>query len=339
MPIELPDLDDIDYDTLVASAIAALPGYGSDWTDYNPSDPGITMLEMLAWLTEMLVYRTDRIQPSSHLAFLELLTGDGAAIHGVGGPDTIGSGMGARFEDAPEETTRDVLLALRRPYRAVTVSDYEQLALTVFSDRHQPIQRLACLPGVDATDTGSGRPADLAGAISLVVMPSVCDADAPWARPSQDLLDSLVAFFGDRRLVTTQVRAAGPRYVPLRVRGRLYIDGDARPRQVLGQARHALYEYLHPSQGGSECRGWPFGRTVRATDLVARLSAVAGVSFADAVGVRTRGSRAAGEVTLEADQLPRLVLEEINLSAMVLKGGFGQSGTDWVEWDPGAGEA
>src|SRR5699024_2381862 len=62
MPIELPDLDDIVYDTLVASAIAALPGYGSDWTDYNPSDPGITMLEMLAWLTEMLVYRTDRIQ-------------------------------------------------------------------------------------------------------------------------------------------------------------------------------------------------------------------------------------------------------------------------------------
>src|SRR5690606_25778804 len=50
MPIELPDLDDIDYDELVSGAIAALPGYGSDWTDYNPSDPGITVLEMLAWL-------------------------------------------------------------------------------------------------------------------------------------------------------------------------------------------------------------------------------------------------------------------------------------------------
>ena len=31
------------------------------WTDHNTHNPGITMLEMLAWISETLVYRTGQI--------------------------------------------------------------------------------------------------------------------------------------------------------------------------------------------------------------------------------------------------------------------------------------
>ena len=32
-----------------------------DWTDHNASDPGVTLLELVAWLSETLIYRTDAI--------------------------------------------------------------------------------------------------------------------------------------------------------------------------------------------------------------------------------------------------------------------------------------
>ncbi|MEZ0471120.1 hypothetical protein [Luteimonas salinilitoris] len=347
MPIELPDLDDIDYDDLVAGAIAALPGYGSDWTDYNASDPGITVLEMLAWLTEMLVYRTDRIQPRTYLAFMQLLMGYGeSALSDGGAEQTAGDVQAAlhgRFEAEPEQTVRDVLLTLRRRYRAVTVDDYEQLALITFPETLavernasvEPIDRLTCLSGKDATDTSSGTPADLPGAVSLVVLPRASTAGDSWVEPSSDLVDALLDFFEDRRLITTTVCVAGPRFVSLRkVKATLYIDGDARPPGVLLDARRALFEYLHPARGGNDHGGWPFGRAVRSADLMARLANVAGVSFVEDVTVKTSPSGDGDSVALEDDQLPQLAMGDIDLSAKVLKGSLGQQDSDWVDWNP-----
>jgi len=39
--------------------LATVPA--SEWTQYNQHDPGVTVLELLAWLTESLVYRADRL--------------------------------------------------------------------------------------------------------------------------------------------------------------------------------------------------------------------------------------------------------------------------------------
>ena len=44
-----------------------------EWTEHNVSDPGITLIELFAWMTEMLGYRLNRIPDKLHLALLELL--------------------------------------------------------------------------------------------------------------------------------------------------------------------------------------------------------------------------------------------------------------------------
>jgi hypothetical protein len=44
-----------------------------EWTDHNPSDPGIMLLELLCWLGEMASYRMDRIPESHERAFLNFL--------------------------------------------------------------------------------------------------------------------------------------------------------------------------------------------------------------------------------------------------------------------------
>jgi hypothetical protein len=73
MPIPLPNLDDRTFADLTAEMRGLIPRYAREWTNHNPSDPGITILELLAWLAEMVIYRLNRIPDRSYLVFLMLL--------------------------------------------------------------------------------------------------------------------------------------------------------------------------------------------------------------------------------------------------------------------------
>ena len=73
MPLPLPNLDDRRWADLVDEGRALIPRYAPKWTDHNIHDPGITLMELFAWLTEMTVYRLNRI-PERHLRkFLSLI--------------------------------------------------------------------------------------------------------------------------------------------------------------------------------------------------------------------------------------------------------------------------
>ena len=60
MPLPKPALDNRVYDQLVAEGRAQIPRLAPRWTDHNASDPGITLLELTAWLGEQNIYRFDR---------------------------------------------------------------------------------------------------------------------------------------------------------------------------------------------------------------------------------------------------------------------------------------
>jgi len=73
MPLLLPNLDDRTWDDLVAESTALIPVYGPEWTDQNYSDPGITLIELLAWIAEMDIYRLSQITDDQRLKFLALV--------------------------------------------------------------------------------------------------------------------------------------------------------------------------------------------------------------------------------------------------------------------------
>lgn len=73
MPLLPPNLDDRTYAQLVAEAKALIPRYTPEWTDHNESDPGITLIQLFAWMTEMLLYRVNRIPERNYIEFLRLL--------------------------------------------------------------------------------------------------------------------------------------------------------------------------------------------------------------------------------------------------------------------------
>lgn len=102
MQAVLPEiqLDDVRFQELVSEARTRIVRHSPDWTDHNVSDPGITLIELFAWLSEILIYRINRIPERLHLGLLELV-GLRPAASGV--------------------ATADVRFLLDRPGAGVTV--------------------------------------------------------------------------------------------------------------------------------------------------------------------------------------------------------------------------
>lgn len=73
MPIDPPTLDARTYDTLRSEALLRAVRYTPEWTDQNASDPGVTLLELFAWYTELLFYELNRVPERNYVKFLELL--------------------------------------------------------------------------------------------------------------------------------------------------------------------------------------------------------------------------------------------------------------------------
>lgn len=73
MPLRPPALDDRSFDDLVAEVLARIPAHTPEWTNPRPGDPGRTLVDLFAWLTDTLLYRVNRIPERQKLAFLRLL--------------------------------------------------------------------------------------------------------------------------------------------------------------------------------------------------------------------------------------------------------------------------
>jgi predicted phage baseplate assembly protein len=73
MPLPAPNLDDRSFQDILDEARRRIPQYCPEWTDHNLSDPGITLLELFAWMTDMLLYRLNRVPDKNHIKFLDLI--------------------------------------------------------------------------------------------------------------------------------------------------------------------------------------------------------------------------------------------------------------------------
>jgi predicted phage baseplate assembly protein len=73
MALPIPVLDDRTFAQLVEEARQLIPVYAPQWTDHNLSDPGMTLVELLAWLAEMQLYSLDVVSEPHLLKYLALL--------------------------------------------------------------------------------------------------------------------------------------------------------------------------------------------------------------------------------------------------------------------------
>ena len=73
MALPVPNLDDRRFQDLVDDAKRLVQQRCPEWTDHNVSDPGVTLIELFAWMTDQVLYRLNRVPDRNYVKFLELI--------------------------------------------------------------------------------------------------------------------------------------------------------------------------------------------------------------------------------------------------------------------------
>ncbi|MBC8161781.1 MAG: hypothetical protein H7Z42_11235, partial [Roseiflexaceae bacterium] len=152
MPLTSPPLDNRRFADLRDEALARIPVHTPEWSNFNASDPGVTLVEVFAFLTESLLYRANQIPDRNRLAFLRLLgvqLQPAASASGIVAFEnrtpttfTLNADVELRAGELPFRTTRglDVLPLEGRVYykRSVAV---DPLVLDTYEDLYASYQR------------------------------------------------------------------------------------------------------------------------------------------------------------------------------------------------------
>jgi predicted phage baseplate assembly protein len=181
---------------------------------------------------------------------------------------------GVDGEDIEAAKVRGPIL-LRTRDRAVTAEDFEHLAREAAPE----LARVHCVVAGDGVDAGSVR---------VLVVPAVASSGEVAFEamlPGEATLDRVARRLDESRLLGTRIVVEPPVYRGVTVVARLRAQARTDPARLQDAAMQALYAYFHPTRGGPDGQGWPFGRPVLAGEVFAVLGRLRGTEFVEEVRV------------------------------------------------------
>lgn len=140
--LKVPKLDDLSYEQIIQRAVSRVPAMTDEWTDFNSHDPGITVLQTYAWLTDMLNYylnATGDVHVEKYLKLLGIEPRPARAARGYLVLDGEAEGLripaGTRFlaDDIPFETEEDYQGTVNRFCSFISETDGAAADLTAFA--------------------------------------------------------------------------------------------------------------------------------------------------------------------------------------------------------------
>jgi predicted phage baseplate assembly protein len=172
---------------------------------------------------------------------------------------------------------------LRSHDRAVTASDFEALTL---KGSGGAIARSLCAP------MSVNQPA---GSVSVLVVPQAntnlinlgqgISPENFYLNPA--LRAQVLNYLDERRLLGTQVQLQQPNYTGVSVQAEVTLEpaynNPSAQAEIVHSLQVALYRYLNPLTGGPDGQGWPFGRPVYPSDIMAILQQKAGIQYLGAI--------------------------------------------------------
>lgn len=181
---------------------------------------------------------------------------------------------------ADAESLRDAIArvvgGLRAPVRAVTLDDFETFALRVPG---VPVARARALP-----DRHPAFPCyRAAGNITVVVVP---DCAGPRPTPTPGMCRAVLRYLEARRTPATEVHVIAPSYAVVRVVATVSARPGASPSAIREAIVAALDRFLNPLHGGDDGAGWPIGRDVYRSEILALLARIPGVSCIQSLGLQ-----------------------------------------------------
>lgn len=247
MPLNLPNLDDLRWQDLMEEGRSLIPACAPEWTNHNPSDPGITIVELFAYFSERLMYQLNRISDKNVLEFLKL----------INGPEWTPA---TNLLDEKRTTVR----ALHELKRAVTAADFELLTRAVAA-----VARAKCISRRNL-EAAESLAAEAPGHVSIVVLPE------SGRHPSNELLTSVKQALEPARLLTTRIHIVGPKYLSLKCRVTI-VPRRGTSAETLREAAIKRLKLFFDPREGFDGKGWPFGRNVSVSDVYRVLSELPGI--------------------------------------------------------------
>ena len=178
-------------------------------------------------------------------------------VEAVTNPLPTRGGSDGRADDG---SCAQAVATVRHVNRAITPKDVEALAL----DFAPEIVRARCV-----------RPREPEAPIVVAV---AIASQEPMPQPSVALRDGLAQFLADRAAsswAAAGFRVVGPEFVRLRLEVRLAAAASS-PATLSSLVRDRLAGFLHPTTGGHDGKGWPFGRGLWPSDVHRALAATLG---------------------------------------------------------------
>jgi len=217
---------------------------------------------------------------------------------------------GAEAETAAEGE-KQIARYLQHRDRLVSAADFKTIA------RRTPgvdIGRVDVLPAF-SPELGSTEPGDAPGAVTLMIIPKYDQVQPDAPLPNRNFLDTVCAYLDTRRLVTTEVFLRGPAYKQIWISIGINVESGRSIAEVREAVKSKLLQFLSPLLGGMEPppnqsgdidRGWPLRKPVVALELMAKASAVSGVSSVNRVFLAEGTEAAKDQVEMRGLDLPRV---------------------------------
>jgi predicted phage baseplate assembly protein len=202
-----------------------------------------------------------------------------SAVDGIddSGVVNVVASYGGADEETLDAAKERAPASIRSRCRAVTADDFELFAMqaaAIARAKAYPL-RHPDFPGVQVP-----------GVVTVVVVPQ---SPSPKPVPSEGTLRTVCAYLDQRRLLTTEVYVAPPRYQRVSITVSVVADDSADLAQVQRDVDTGLLAYFHPLTGGEAGTGWPFGGTIAFSRVFHRVLSVTGVSSVDRLVITVDG--------------------------------------------------
>jgi phage-related baseplate assembly protein len=158
--------------------------------------------------------------------------------------------------------------------RAVTAEDYEWLAL----ESSTSVGRAKCL------SKGSKD-----GEVVVIIVPRPESKHFDIKEkliPSSELLRRVKEFLDVRRLIGTKLKVESAAYKSITINIKLVFQKDVSEVQILKErVEGCIRRFIHPTIGGQDRKGWPFGLALVKNDIYNALEMVEGIYYIEEIEI------------------------------------------------------
>lgn len=319
MALPLPNLDDRTYEQLVSEMIELLPRFNEEWTNQNPSDPGVMLLELFAYLVEMDIFQLNRVTPKTYANFLKLVEVDpplyydppptadeiATGIYRTPTMKEVQKGIGLALQNLAyirtisEVDMNEVIESVLLPRGIITrVYSFSNRYLKKDEWRFDPVTNQVVQTPVDID-----RPVDIEMEKEGYTLLILSADNTPYMREQDVCLQTGTEVNLKRDLVRYTLSAADLHDIEEALRerriltNRLYVhqaqfrsfvfyikvvpEKTADLGSLPEEIKNNLLDYFCPVWGGEEGTGFALGRTFKVTEAIAVIEETLGVDYTD----------------------------------------------------------